>query len=338
MSSNFKQLIRSLPQKPGVYRYYSADGELLYVGKAKNLKNRVSQYFQNTIHHPRIRLMVSQIAKIEYTVCATEQESLLLEANLINSLQPKYNIALKEDRNYCYIKFASCEPIPGFFVTRDKNDPKSEYFGPFANRFVAELILRTLRSIFPFCQVKKPQTRPCSYVGIGLCEGICCGQEDMISYQEKIEQLQKALQGKLTEVEKFLLEKINLMVDNGNFAQATVWKDRLLLLRKVLTNRKTLLSGRQSVDLVTLVITQNAYQDYLGSVFVEQIVEGKVVNVGNYLLLGSELDLEPEVDLQTNLQDLATKFLARFLVNFYAFKKAQSPLLVQVFYVESIIQ
>jgi len=128
------------------------------------------------------------------------------------------------------------------------------------------------------------------------------------------------------------------MVDNGNFAQATVWKDRLLLLRKVLTNRKTLLSGRQSVDLVTLVITQNAYQDYLGSVFVEQIVEGKVVNVSNYLLLGSELDLEPEVDLQTNLQDLATKFLARFLVNFYAFKKAQSPLLVQVFYVESIIQ
>jgi len=337
MSLDLKNVIKNLPHKPGVYRYYSADGELLYVGKAKNLKNRVAQYFQKNIHHPRIRLMVSQIAKIEYTVCATEQESLLLEANLINSLQPKYNIALKEDRNYCYIKFTSHESIPGFFVTRDKNDPKSEYFGPFANRFLAELISRTLRSIFPFCQARKLQTRPCSYVGIGLCEGICYGQEDKLSYQEKIEQLQKALQGRLTEVEKFLLEKINLMVNNGNFAQAAVWKERWLLLRKVLTNRKTILSGGQSVDLITLVIAKNAYQDYLGSVFVEQIVEGKVVNVGNYLLLGSELDLEPETDLQTNLQDLASKFLARFLVNFYAFKKVQSPLLVQVFYTEDMI-
>ncbi len=336
MSSDFKNVIKNLPQKPGVYRYYSADGELLYVGKAKNLRKRVAQYFQNTVQNLRIKLMVKQIARIDYTVCTSEQESLLLEANLINSLQPKFNIALKEDRNYCYIKLTN-DPIPGLFVTREKNDSNSRYFGPFVNRLAADLTLRTLRSIFPFCQAKKLQTRPCNYVGIGLCEGICVGQEGMVSYQEKIEQLKKALQGKLTEVEKFLLEKINLMVNNGNFAQATVWKERLLLLRKVLTNRKTILSGGQSVDLITLVIAQNAYQDYLGSVFVEQIVEGKLVNVGNYLLLGSELDLEPETDLQTNLQDLASKFLARFLVNFYAFKKTQSPLLVQVFYTEDII-
>ncbi len=337
MSLDFKSIIKNLPQKPGVYRYYSADGELLYVGKAKNLRKRVAQYFQNTVQNLRIKLMVRQIARIDYTVCTSEQESLLLEANLINSLQPKFNIALKEDRNYCYIKLTN-DPIPGLFVTREKNDSNSRYFGPFVNRLAADLTLRTLRSIFPFCQAKKPQTRPCNYVGIGLCEGICVGQEDMVSYQEKIEQLTKTLQGKLNEVEKFLTEKINLMVTAGNFVQAALWKERLLLLRQVLTRKKVILSGGQSLELITLVITKNIYQNYLGSVFVEQIVEGKVVNVANYLLFGSELDLESEVDMTTNLQDLATKFLTRFLVSFYSLRECSSPLLIQVFFDSNMLE
>ncbi len=331
MSENLKNIIKDLPNQPGVYRYYNSEDQLLYIGKAKNLKNRVSSYFQNSKdHHPRTKLMISQISRIEYTICKTESESLLLEANLINSLQPKYNIALKEDKNYCYIKLTKNQ-IPGFFVTKYKDDNTSEYFGPFSNRFVAEATLHTLRSIFPFCQCKKIQNRHCNYVSIGLCEGICIGQESWNSYLEKIEQIKKALQGKLGEVEVFLNQKIKYFVEKEDFKQATVWKERLILLHKILASKKSLLSGPHTIDLVTLIIQKNQESCYLGSIFIEHIREGKVVNIANYLLSGGEIEgssEQGEVDLEESLSE---KFLSRFLVDYYSLRETDAPVLVQVF-------
>ncbi len=334
MSEDLKNIIKNLPNQPGVYRYYDSEGQLLYVGKAKNLKNRVSSYFQNSKdHHPRTKLMVSQISRIEYTICKTESESLLLEANLINSLQPKYNIALKEDKNYCYIKLTKNQ-IPGFFVTKHKDDTTSEYFGPFFNRFVAEATLHTLRSIFPFCQCKTSQTRPCNYVGIGLCEGICVDRENWDSYLERIEQIKKALQGKLGEVEVFLNQKIQYFVEKEDFRQATVWKERLILLRKILASKRSLLSSPYTIDLVTLVIQKNQESCHLGSIFIEHIREGKVVNVANYLLSGGEIETNINQDAVDSEQNLSEKFLSRFLVDYYSLKEIDAPVLVQVFETE----
>ena len=155
-----KEIIKNLPHEPGVYRFYSSSEDPLYIGKAKDLKNRVSSYFQDgRPKNQRLSLMISQIERIEYTVVKTEKESLILEANLIHKLQPKYNILLKDDRNYLYVRLTNADPIPGFFLTRRKYDPRSDYFGPYTKLSGIVQTMRTLRLIFPYCQEKFPQKK-----------------------------------------------------------------------------------------------------------------------------------------------------------------------------------
>ena len=148
-------ILKNLPESFGVYRFFGAGGGLLYIGKAKNLKNRVSSYFQNRPHNARISLMISQIENIEYTQTTTEKEALLLEASLIFAKQPRYNVLLKEEQSYVYIRLTSTE-IPTFEITRSKFDPDSRYFGPYLSYAKAYQILATIRSIFPYCSFKKP--------------------------------------------------------------------------------------------------------------------------------------------------------------------------------------
>lgn len=149
---DFSQVISKLPPQPGVYRFYGLGDNILYIGKAKNLKNRVSSYFQaGRPKNQRLTLMVNQIEKIEYTVVASEREALILEANLIYQKQPKYNILLKQDRSYVYVRITS-DPIPGVFLTRRKFDPKSVYFGPYTQKVAIFRVLQVLRIIFPYCQ------------------------------------------------------------------------------------------------------------------------------------------------------------------------------------------
>jgi excinuclease ABC subunit C len=331
---NLVSTIKNLPKKPGVYRYYGLDGSLLYVGKAKNLKNRVSSYFQEgRPQNQRISLMVSQIRQIEYTVVDSEMESLLLEANLINSLQPKYNIALKDDRSYCYIRLTNDE-IPGFFVVRNKFDPQSTYFGPYASRYTVEEILRTLRIIFPFCQAKKAQTSPCGYVGLGQCDGLCIGKEEREDYLEKLEQIKKVLLGKTESAEAFLTSKIQQAVKEENYPLAALWKERLGLLKRTVQSRKVILPSPQDVDLVSLVMERSPEGLQLGSVFVQQIRGGRMINVNNFLLTGSEVVSE-QVSPEENYPQLAQRFLIRFLSNYYTYQTELVPVLVQCFASES---
>jgi excinuclease ABC subunit C len=153
--AELQSILQSLPQKPGVYRFIGAGQTLLYIGKAKNLKNRVSSYFQNRPQNARISLMISQIESIDYTQTATEKEALLLEANMIFTNQPKYNVLLKEEKNYVYIRLTATE-IPTFQIVRHKFDPDSKYFGPFLSYSKANQIMATVRSIFPYCAFSKP--------------------------------------------------------------------------------------------------------------------------------------------------------------------------------------
>lgn len=158
-SQNLNQILQNLPKNPGVYRFYNFSEDLLYIGKAKNLKNRVSSYFAKNVHSERITLMISQIEKIEYSETKTEKEALLLEASLVFSKQPKYNILLKEEQNNFYIRATNTttnQEIVNFTIVRKKFDPNSTYFGPFLNYSKALEILQTVRSVFPFCQVPTP--------------------------------------------------------------------------------------------------------------------------------------------------------------------------------------
>jgi excinuclease ABC subunit C len=285
-------IIKNLPHQPGVYRYYDQNGVLLYVGKAKDLKKRVSSYFQKgRPKNERLSLMISQIAKIEFTVVDSEKESLILEANLIQSLQPKYNVLLRDDKSYVYVRITR-DPIPGIFITRRKYDPQSRYFGPYTRQAGIVEVLRTLRSIFPYCEEKKQKSRPCSYYSIGLCEGICVGQEDKVKYQQKIEKIASILEGKTDTAITYIKDQISSAVKREDFALAALWRNRLKVLDETLASQKVVLPVPQDLDIVTLVIQSTPEGLKLGSVFVQNIRDGRIINVSNFLLTDTHNELE----------------------------------------------
>jgi len=323
MPAQFADVIKNLPKKPGVYRFLSSDGVALYVGKAKNLKNRVSSYFQEgRPKNQRLTLMISQIEQVEYTVVSSEKEALILEANLIHNLQPKYNVLLKDDRSYIYVRITNDE-IPGIFLTRRKFDTQSTYFGPYTQTSSIYQIIRTLRMIFPFCQEKKPQPRPCSYVGIHQCDGICVGNETMAQYLTKIEQIKQVLSGNTEKVKQWLGENIRQSAEVGNFQLAALWRDRLALLDNTIANQKIILPQPQDIDLVTMVIQQSAEDLQIASVFVQNIRQGKMINVNNFLLSGSEEGFDGEA--------IEQHFLRRFFSSIQDKQVTTVETFVQIF-------
>ncbi|MEI6728645.1 MAG: GIY-YIG nuclease family protein [bacterium] len=327
MNPKFESVIRNLPQKPGVYRYYGAGDMLLYIGKAKNLKNRVSSYFQDgRPKNERLTLMISQIDRIEFTVVESEKESLILEANLVHELQPKFNILLKDDKNYLYVRVTNSDPIPGIFLTRRKFDPRSSYFGPYTKRYGIFNTLRTIRTIIPYCQERFAAQKPCSYVGIRQCEGICVGRENIEDYSKKIAQIENILEGRLDQVKDFIREKIKAAIEVQNFELAALWRDRFNLLTETIQDQKIILPHPQDVDLITLVLDQTATTGLeIGSFFVQNIRGGKIVNVNNFLLSGSESD-QLDADETTEFS-----FLKRFFSSYYVQNSDQVDVVVQAF-------
>ncbi len=318
-TENFKETIKNIPNKPGVYRYYSRDNEVLYIGKAKNLKNRVSSYFQESRpRNERLTLMISQIDRIEYTVVDSEKESLILEANLINSHKPRYNILLKDDRSYVYARFTN-DPIPGIFLTRSKYDPKSTYFGPYTKKSGIYNTLQTIRTLFPFCQEKRSQDRPCNYYSIKQCDGICDGLEDLNDYNQKLCQIQNILKGKTKPVKKYIQNHIKSAAAENNYELAGLWRDRLKILEETIADQKIVLSKPQDIDLVTFCITNSNENGSICSVFIQNIRSGRIINVNNFLLTGSDND------------EIEFSFVRRFLSGYFNNKLDLAEVIIQVF-------
>jgi excinuclease ABC subunit C len=334
------EFLSSLTTQAGVYRFYALDDSLLYIGKAKNLKNRVSSYFQNSRDKTqRISLMVSQIERIEYTVVKSDKEAILLEANLIHSLQPKYNIALKDDRSYIYIRRTSSS-IPTFYLVRQRYDPLSKYFGPYTNKLDVIDTLRTLRTIFPYCQNQvNKNNKPCNYVSIKQCLGICCGRESITDYLSRIGQIENVLQGDAGLADQWINEKIKESVLKENYELAAFWRDRLQILRQTISNQKVVLPKPQDINLLSLVITSDSNGLQLGSITLQVIKDGKIVNVNNYLLSGSE---ECEDNGEDEINHIANQFLTRFLTNYQSLHAGNKnlsdniPFLIEVFVQENI--
>lgn len=323
----FRDIISKIPHKPGVYRYYSESKELLYVGKAKDLRNRVSSYFQESrVHNQRTYIMVNQIYAIEYTIVETEKEALLLEANLIYSLQPRFNILLKDEQNYLYTRFTYGDEIPTVQVERKKTSPKYTYYGPFFSRFRIEQVLRTLRMIFPYCGKRKFDGRPCEYVAIGQCDGICMQKEGLESYQEKLRQIENIFQGKTEEATQFIERKMLSAIQDQNFELAGFWRDRKNLLEAMFqrnfSDQKMVLPAPDTLDIITLVVEREVDGNSLGSVFVQSIRNGKMVNVNNFLLTGSEIE---------ESQSIEQEYLERFLKSYYVFQKTEYPVIIQTY-------
>lgn len=220
--------LKQLPHAPGVYLFKNNRTKVIYVGKAVDLRNRVSSYFHNGARLlPRTKLLVDQIEDLDYVRVESEIEALILEANLIKKHRPYHNVRLKDDKDYLYIKITQ-EDFPTVILARSRDlRGAKRYFGPFPEASAARTTLKVLRKIFPFRTCTPNQGRPCFYYHIGMCLGVCIGKVDKPTYNKMIRQLIKFLEGKKEEVLRELTWDMNNASGKLEFEQAAAIKRQI---------------------------------------------------------------------------------------------------------------
>ena len=248
-----RQKARSLPLEPGVYLMHDAAGEVIYVGKAKKLRNRVSQYFQDTASHtPKTRMMVSRIADFDVIVAASEFEALVLECSLIKRHQPKYNILLKDDKGYPFVRIDLREPYPSMRMENRALEDGASYFGPFGARNTTQYLLDTLRLTYklPGCGKKFPRDigkeRPCLNFQMGNCSGWCRPECTQAQYAGVMDQVLRVLRGDNRELVRLLREQMNAAAEAMEFERAAQLRDRLRAIEAL--GQKQLVTARSVAD------------------------------------------------------------------------------------------
>ena len=227
-SNTLKEQVNALPDKPGVYQYFNANDEIIYVGKAKNLKKRVSSYFNKIHDSGKTNVLVKNIAYLKYIVVETEEDALLLENNLIKTYQPRYNVLLKDGKTYPSICITN-EPFPRIFKTRNIIKNGSQYFGPYSSNYTINSLLDIIHELFPIRTCRLPLTKEninagkfkvCLQYHIHKCNGPCESKEDVESYKKTIEQVRLIIQGDANEISKVLLEQMKSLAAEFKYEEA----------------------------------------------------------------------------------------------------------------------
>ena len=302
---DIQQELAKLPDKPGVYIMKDKNGSVIYVGKAKVLKNRVRQYFQDSAaHSPKVEAMVAKIAEFEYIVTDTEFEALILECNLIKDKKPRYNILLKDDKTYPYIKVTVNEEYPRIYMTRRVEGDGARYFGPYPNVHSIRETINLIRKIFPIRTCKRVlprdigRNRPCLYYHIKQCLGPCAGHVDKKEYQAVVRDVCSFLDGKQDAIIEKLEKEMQEAAERLDFEQAAALRDKLISVRNIVQEQKVFTVSGSDQDVVGFAASKT---DTCIQVFF--VRGGKLLGRRFFIIQGSG---------EAELSETASSFLKQF--------------------------
>lgn len=308
---HLQDILKTLPHAPGCYLMKDAEGTIIYVGKAINLANRVRSYFHASAQHSRkTRRLVQEIASIEWIVVDSELEALILEMNLIKRYRPKYNVKLKDDKRYPYIKVHWQDPFPKVTVTRNMQEDGARYFGPYASVWAVHQTLDVLRRIFPYLTCNRVITgqdaRACLYYDIKLCAAPCIGAISQDAYRQMIADLMDFLNGRTEPIVQRLHQEMQSAAEELRFERAAALRDQIQAIEKIVEKQKIISQKHLDSDVIALA---REGEDACVQVFF--IRNGKLIGREYFMLDSSSDDDEREL-------------LAQFVKQFYT-EAAQIP-------------
>ena len=302
--------IQSLPDNPGVYQYYDKDGKILYVGKAKNLRKRVSSYFNKIHDTARTNVMVKKIITIKHIVVPTETDALLLENNLIKKYQPRYNVLLRDDKSYPWICIKN-EPFSRIFSTRRMVKDGSDYFGPYTSFKTVHTILGLIKELYPLrtCNydlsqknIESGKFKVCLEYHIGNCKGPCEGHESLEDYQEQVEAIREILKGNFKESLKDFKKKMHILASEMHFEEAQKLKEKIEVLENYQSRSMVANPKINNIDVFSIVSDEGAaYVNFL------QIAHGSIIR-SHTLELKKKLDESDEELLELAIVELRERF------------------------------
>jgi excinuclease ABC subunit C len=300
-----------LPERPGVYLMKDRRGEIIYVGKAVNLKNRVRSYFKTHDHAPKVRAMLEHVADFEYIVTDSEVEALALECNFIKKEHPRYNILLRDDKQYPYLKLTVNEEFPRLLITRRRKDDGARYFGPYTDVGALNDTVRLLKKVFPLRTCSPHdfahRERPCLNFHIKRCLGPCTGEVDRAAYREMVNELTLFLEGRQDVLVRRLKERMAAAAADLRFEEAARLRDQVAAVERVLEKQKVIWPDGEDLDVVALArgVTEACVQVF-------QVRHGKLISRETFFLKGTEGHDRPAV-------------LAGFLKDYYSRAAALPP-------------
>lgn len=267
-----KAILAAIPEKPGSYQYYDEKGTIIYVGKAKNLKRRVSSYFNKEHDNNKTRVLVKQIRDIKYIVVDTEEDALLLENNLIKQYRPRYNVLLKDDKTYPSIVVKN-EYFPRVFQTRNIVRDGSQYYGPYPSVFTAKVMLQMLKELYPIRTCKYPLTpesiaqgryKVCLEYHIKRCKGPCEGLQSLEEYQKNIAEVKEILKGNISQISKHLYEEMQQLAAEWRFEEAQAVKEKYEVIENYRSKSTVVTPMLHNIDVFSIIEDGNsAYINFM---------------------------------------------------------------------------
>ena len=300
-----KSFLKTVPRQPGVYRMLNAAEQVIYVGKAKDLRARLSSYFRSKVDSAKTRSLVSQIAQVEFTLTHSETEALILENNLIKQFLPRYNVLLRDDKSYPFILISE-HKHPRISSHRGPRKTSGQYFGPYPNAGAVWQSLKTLQKIFPIRQCEdgfyRARTRPCLQYQLKLCSAPCVGKISDAEYQQQVRLASLFLQGKDQQVIDDLVQQMTQASEQLQFEQAAQLRDKIIALRKV--------QEQQSVS------GEHDEMDVIGFAVSHGVAAVHVLFVRDKKVLGSKAYF-PKVPADTDEEEILSAFLLQFYLDGY---------------------